>query len=530
MLVSILLSFFYTVFFLLLIQRLSFFKNNIVSVKYIQLAFLLKIGFGVLLIEIYSFFYTDRTTADAFKYFDDARVIYDALFIHPSHYFRMVFGIHTDANDLFPYYQKMYSWYLSDDYTVYNDSRSVIRFNALVYPFSFGRHIVHMIFMCFISLCGLMALFKVFSQSFHKAWMSLYLAVFLVPSVLFWGSGVLKEGLILFAVGYLVYYFFQLIQNPFKLKYAIFFLLFFLLLVAVKFHVLVSLIPGFIIVFWQHKSANTNIFWKAAMTMILLFLLSIGVSLTSFKHSPFRMLVEKQEDFINLAKGGYYFQNHKYNPDTFYVPQKNANWLLQSNDSEKWSFREGLQFYAWKNKNITDTLLVPASDSSSYRLIMQLDSAGSKIQIAKIKPTAWSVLSNVPQSLFNVFFRPLIFESNNLLSMMAGFENLMFFVFLLLSIVFFKMPRKHEQIIFVFCASFVLILFSIIGMTTPVLGAIVRYKIPALPFLCVLFMFMIDAEKLDKRFPFVTKLKSYIIDFIGIKSSGEMKDGSKTIK
>jgi hypothetical protein len=34
-----------------------------------------------------------------------------------------------------------------------------------------------------------------------------------------------------------------------------------------------------------------------------------------------------------------------------------------------------------------------------------------------------------------------------------------------------------------FCFTFTIVLFLIIGLTTPIIGAIVRYKIPALPFL-----------------------------------------------
>ena len=56
-----------------------------------------------------------------------------------------------------------------------------------------------------------------------------------------------------------------------------------------------------------------------------------------------------------------------------------------------------------------------------------------------------------------------------------------------------------------FCISFTFIQFLIIGETTPILGAIARYKVPALPFLLISFLFLLDKEKLVKRLPFLQR-------------------------
>jgi len=54
-----------------------------------------------------------------------------------------------------------------------------------------------------------------------------------------------------------------------------------------------------------------------------------------------------------------------------------------------------------------------------------------------------------------------------------------------------------------FCAGFVLILFILTGIATPVMGAIVRYKVPALPFLLIVFLLIIDKDKLLKKIAFL---------------------------
>ncbi|MBL0049366.1 MAG: hypothetical protein IPP32_14870 [Bacteroidetes bacterium] len=467
----------------------------------------MKIVTGVILILIYSRFYTVRNTTDAFKYYDDAKVIYAALYSHPIDYIRITFGINSGAADLFPYYQKMNNWFLGDNYTLYNDSRSVIRFNALVFPFSNNHYSVHIIVMCFISLCGLTALYKAFYPFFATKQVSLIFSVFLIPSVLFWGSGVLKEGLILFASGFLIYYFFKLLKSPFSLKNCMLFLMFCFFMLGIKVHVLFALIPGFVILFWHSKFLNPSLFSKTLIIGLLGIVGAISISSISEKYSPFRMLAQKQKDFINIANGGFYFEQIGSTNDTFYVKEKNRLQISLASDSSYWKFNQNLMVYKWKKGDIIDTLQIGKNDSTRYRFLMHLDSSGSKINIPKLAPNIGSILKNIPVALANTFFRPTVFESKNYLSLFASLENLLILALFVISIFYFKKPSAQELEVFIFCSSFVFILFSIIGLTTPVLGALVRYKIPALPYLFMLFRMCIDSDKLIKQFPILRKLQ-----------------------
>ncbi len=47
------------------------------------------------------------------------------------------------------------------------------------------------------------------------------------------------------------------------------------------------------------------------------------------------------------------------------------------------------------------------------------------------------------------------------------------------------------------CLSFITILFVLIGLTTPVLGALVRYKVPALPFVGIVILAAASNERLQ---------------------------------
>ena len=122
----------YASFFLFLISRMKFFECEGISRKTIQCVFILKIFFGFCLYLIYTYYYTDRSTADIYKYFDDSKVLFDALFIHPKDYFQMLFGIDNDAPYFDVYYNQMNHWYREYDSNLYNDSHTIIRFNAAV--------------------------------------------------------------------------------------------------------------------------------------------------------------------------------------------------------------------------------------------------------------------------------------------------------------------------------------------------------------------------------------------------------------
>ncbi len=213
-------AFVYILVFVFLIYKLPFFKKSKLSLHYFSFAFLMKVIAGFALTWVYSSHYSDRSTADIYKYYDDAKYMYAALNDEPFDYVKMVTSIGNDHPKFDTlYYSKMNHWYRKYDYSVYNDNHTMIRFNALIMPISCGSFHVHTIIMCFIALLGLTALFLFFQEYFSDRLKLLYLSIFLLPSVLFWGSGVLKEGLLLFSLGFLIYYAQQLfIKKSFLLK------------------------------------------------------------------------------------------------------------------------------------------------------------------------------------------------------------------------------------------------------------------------------------------------------------------------
>ena len=423
---------------------MKFFDIEGLSKRNISGIFILKIAFGIILWAIYTFYYTDRSTADIYKYFDDSKILFDTLRTNPSHFFKMLFGIGNNTPEFQQYYAHMNYWARKIDTNIYNDSHTIIRFNCLVRFFSFGYYNVHTVFICFLSLIGLTAIYKTFIPALQDKKRELLFVVFLLPSVLFWGSGVLKEGLIFFALGLLIYH----TNKLFNIKSILVCLGVAILLAFSKFYVWLAIFPSLIFMIWMNKN-NSKSFLKFAI--IIAVIGAIGLNIESFTNiqNPLVTLSQKQIEFNELATG-----------------------------------------------KITDAQHKP------------IPTAGSVITINTLEPTIFSVIKNSPQAFNNTFIRPYLWELKSPMMLMAGLENIFIIVFILLCIIFIKPITTIRWEYVLFCLSFVMIQFLIIGETTPVLGAIARYKVPALPFLMIAFLLIIDRNKLMQRLPILKKVLS----------------------
>jgi hypothetical protein len=111
LLLEIALTLAYTGLFLLVIRRWAFFRIGSIPAIWIQGVFLAKVLSGFVLSMVYTHYYTDRATADIWKYFDDGLVMFSALREQPLDYFRMLFGMMNDSPHFDRYYSEMGHWY-----------------------------------------------------------------------------------------------------------------------------------------------------------------------------------------------------------------------------------------------------------------------------------------------------------------------------------------------------------------------------------------------------------------------------------
>ncbi|MFM7729209.1 MAG: hypothetical protein ACKO7B_21095, partial [Flavobacteriales bacterium] len=195
----------YTALFLWVINRNALYRLKDIHPIWLTLAFIAKIGAGCFIGWLYYGYYADATTADTIKFFNDGNLLFSTIHHHPRHFLMMLTGIGGKSAELTPYYEQMSAWLNKD--VLFNDNKTIIRLNAFFRFFSLGNYYVHVVFINFISFTGLICLYRTFESHLRGKGGSLFLALMFYPSLLIWGSGLLKDGLLLFALGVLLFTF-----------------------------------------------------------------------------------------------------------------------------------------------------------------------------------------------------------------------------------------------------------------------------------------------------------------------------------
>ncbi len=411
------------IFFYFILQS-SYFRIGAIPQKYFGMVFILKIVAGIFLGYLYHNYFNG---GDTFLFFDNAKKMHGVFAESPADFLKIVSGFDNDTS-LEKYYSRLEDWTSYEFF--YSDSRTVVRLNAILLFFSFGFYNVHVVFFSFLSLIGLNGLFKIFVQAAPGKEKSIFAAVFLIPSVLFWSSGILKEGILMFAIGIFIYSLNQFTRKKFSYKYLLLIFIGITFLLLIKVYVLFLLLPGIIALMWATHTENRNVLLKF-ISCYLIF--SILVFSLQFFH-----------DELNIIKIIY-----------------------------------------WKHHN--------------FKTVAQHFGSGSYYELPLLEPTLWGIVKNIPAAILNVFIQPDWKHFSNPFAWVAALENIFTLLFILLSLFFRNKIRDEQKPLFYLSLFFVLALYALIGLTTPVIGSLVRYKTPALPFLLFVCILLLDSTKIFKR-------------------------------
>lgn len=282
-----------------MIYFLKFFRFEIFK-KYVFVAlFGLKIVGGIAVYAVYTYYY-DPAMSDLHKFYRGGTVLYEATDESFTDYLRLVSGIQGERPELQKYYDKTDHWTREFDYGLFNDNRTIMRFNAIICLISQGNIFVHIVAMAFLSFIGCFVLFKAL-QSFLKTnkWLLIF-ASFLVPSCLFWTSGLLKEGLAMFSIGF-AFYFISKLYIRFSIWDIIGFIVSSVLMFASKIYVLPAFLPAVLFLFVSKKM---KIKYQLA-TFFSILALSFVLVVFSGKilgYDIISTLSGKQNDFINYIE------------------------------------------------------------------------------------------------------------------------------------------------------------------------------------------------------------------------------------
>jgi hypothetical protein len=172
-------------------------------------------------------------------------------------------------------------------------------------------------------------------------------------------------------------------------------------------------------------------------------------------------------------------------------------------------FATAVKAVYWKDAKKENASSTSLDVGRSYEVLLDYGKTGSTIDIPILEPNAWSMIKAVPMALVNATFRPYPWKIRSPFMALSGLENIMILLLLVLAAFKFQ-PDVLRNPIFWVSISFALVIMVLTGLVTPVVGAIVRYKVPALPFLVCSIVALVNTPSIERyvlsKFPV---LKNY---------------------
>ncbi len=142
-----------------------------------------------------------------------------------------------------------------------------------------------------------------------------------------------------------------------------------------------------------------------------------------------------------------------------------------------------------------DLIYVLGMKQTDFYNVARMTQAGSAIEIPKIESVTQFIV-NSPSAVYRTFFRPDIRDVKGVFQLVGLLESLFTMAIITVVVVFRKKAseiRKGESL---FLLSVVLSMGVLIGSVVPVVGALIRYKVPALIALLMLLFLVVDWKRL----------------------------------
>ena len=289
---TVLIFIFYYLLFTWILCKTGFVKKSGLNKWWIIGLFSIKILAGL----AYSWFYQQPAyyaTSDTWHFFELSKGETDWLLHDPAAFFK----------DIFMYgYERSGNLFLGEN-SYWNDLKSnfIIKLLAVCNVFSLKNYYANIVLFNFLFFFGPVALYRVLNTYFQTKRLLLIAGVFLIPSFLFWCSGVHKDGLIFSCAAVIVFHFQkQLAQRKILWRSAIVMLMLLVILFALR-NFMAILLTGSLIV-WLLCFFNSN---RKAIIVASIIIATPVVFFLSGKISPAtdlpQYVIEKQDEFKQLS-------------------------------------------------------------------------------------------------------------------------------------------------------------------------------------------------------------------------------------
>ncbi|MBB1283018.1 hypothetical protein HRH25_01440 [Flavisolibacter sp. BT320] len=286
----------YLILFAWLVTTTRFFLASGLTKPQLVIIFLLKVMAGILYGWVGVYYGELAQMVDTWSYHFESLTEYKILISDPGHFFSSLF--HNT-------YQDGYAKFLAVENSWWNDLKGnfFIKLLAIFNLASFGNYYVNVIFYSFLSLFGPIGLYRVMQDFYPGNRLAIILATFMVPSFLYWTSGLHKDGLIFLGMVMMFYpLYFLLKGKPLTLVAVISMLLGFVLVLALRNFMVIPLLPA--VLAWIMASKLSWESWKVFGLVYALFFLLFFTGKYIHPRLDFpEEVVVRQEAFQNLGGG-----------------------------------------------------------------------------------------------------------------------------------------------------------------------------------------------------------------------------------
>ena len=410
--------------------------------KYYLYGLYAKIFGGICFGFIYAFYY--EYTGDTFTYYRDIQKLTTFFYSEPINVIKTIFQeVDTFNPDTYHITSQIFFFRGADTFMV-------VRVCTIINFLGFNTYLGTTVILSYLSFLGIWKLFLLFESYYPEIRYKLAIAILYFPSVIFWGSGILKDSIVIGCMGFMLYYLNELI-----LKGRISIVSWAILLSAIfitsqtKAYVIISLLPATAL--WIVPSMRKKIKNKAIKIFIAPVLIISSFFIAFLMINYFSSVFERFS--IDNAL------------DTAKVYQ---DWHYIDGDTER-------------------------------------SGRGSSYTLGDYSPTIMSMISMIPAGINVALFRPYIWEIRNAVMAMAAFESLFVLILTLTTIIKTGIIQLLKTIIsnpFIqMCVIFSLFFAFAVGFSSYNFGALVRYKIPCIPiYISALFILLHIKEKEKDKF------------------------------
>ncbi len=413
-----------------------FYKDQTIR-KYIYTGLTLKIIGGLFVTLIFNFYYKG---GDIGTYYNEGRILANLILEKPEYMLRIFFysptGGDTELKNLF----------LGMHYINATDTLIILKITALINLFTFNSYLVTTFFFSYISFWCIWKfvtlLFEIYPN--HKKY--IIWAFFFTPSLIVWGSGILKDTICFSSLCIIHYYLYRIfITKKFHFMYLFYILFTGYIILTIKLYILLAYAPCFSFMVTQNYKAGIQNNLLRAMV------------------APFVIVLTMVVSYVLVTQLG-----------------------------------------AQKERFSNEKILQTAKIQREYIHAISLNSSGSTYDLGEMDGSVLSYISKIPTAINASLFRPYLWEARNPIMLLSALESSLL-LFLTIRLVY---KRKFKNTLALlatdsnlqFFLIFGLMFSFFVGVTTYNFGSLVRYKIQGYPFYvaAILLLYYLQEEENKK--------------------------------